>query len=58
MLVFNGEGGGCGGGKRSGGFGGQAINKDAKTEALKIIGKRSNVCQRHIPRASFNSKTD
>ena len=42
MLILNGEGGGYGGGKWGGGSGGQALNKDAKTEALKL-------CQRHIP---------
>ena len=31
-------------------------NYDAKTEALKMIGQRSNLCQRHIPRTSFNPK--
>ena len=58
MLIFNGGGGGYGGGKWSGGFGGRALNKDAKTEALKMIGQRPNVYQRHIPRTSFNSKMD
>ena len=43
MLIFNGEGeGGKGGGKWSGGFGWRALNKDAETEALKMIGQRSN----------------
>ena len=27
-----------------------------KTEALKMIGKRTYLCPRHIPRTSFNSK--
>ena len=60
MMIFNGEGGGggYGGGQWDGGFGGCALNKDAKTEALKMIGQGSNLCQRHIPRTSFNSKTD
>ena len=39
-------------------FGVQAPNKYSKTEALNIIGQRSNLCQRHIPRKSFNSKTN
>ena len=39
-------------------LGGRALNKDAKTEALKMIGQLSNLCQRHSSRASFNSKTD
>ena len=54
MMIFNGEEGGSGGGKWSGGFGGRALNKDSKTEALKMIGQRSNLCQRHSPRTSFN----
>ena len=40
MLIFNGEGNRSGGGKWSGGFGGRALNKDAKTEAPKMIGQR------------------
>ena len=58
MLILNGEGGGQGDGQWSGGFGGQSLNKDAKTEAIKMIGQQSNLFQRHIPRTSFNSKTD
>ena len=40
MLIFNGEEGRQGGGKWSGGFGGQALNKDAGTEALNMIGQQ------------------
>ena len=58
MLIFNGEGGGCCGGKCGGSFGGRALNKDAKTEALNMIGKWSNLCQCRRPRTSFNSWTD
>ena len=39
MLILNGEGGGYCGGQWSGGFGGRAINNDAKTEELKMIGQ-------------------
>ena len=39
-------------------LGGRAPNKDDETEALKMIGQRSNLCQRHSPRTSFNSKKD
>ena len=28
-----------------------------KTEAFKMIGQRSNLCQLHSPRTSFNSRT-
>ena len=38
MLVFNEEGEGWGGGKWVGGFGGQPLIKDGKTEALKMAG--------------------
>ena len=58
MLVFNGEAGVYGGGKWSGGFGGQALNRDAETEALKMIGQRSNLCKRHSPKTGFNLNTD
>ena len=58
MLVLNGEGQGYSGGKWGGGFGGIALNKDAETEALKMIGEQLNLCQHHIPRTIFNSKTD
>ena len=50
--------GGYGGGQCSGVLGGQALNKNTKTEALKMIGQRSNLCQCHSPRTSFNSNTD
>ena len=49
MLIFNEEVGGEGGGQWSGGLGGQAFNKDSKTEVLKMIGQRSNLCQRGFP---------
>ena len=39
MLIFNGGEGGYGCGKWCGGFGGRALNKGAKTEALKRIGQ-------------------
>ena len=58
MLVFNGEGEGYGGGQWGGGFGGKSLNKDAKTEALKMIGQQPNLSQCHSPRTSFNSWTD
>ena len=44
MLIFNGEGGGECGEKWGGVLGGRALNKDAKTEALKMIGQQSNLC--------------
>ena len=59
MLIFNGEGGG--GKVVVNGvvvLGGRALNKDAETEALKMIGQRSNLCQHYSPGNSFNSKTD
>ena len=49
--------GGYGVGQWGGGAGGKSPNKDAKTEALKMIGQRSYLCQHHIPRTSFNSNT-
>ena len=59
MLVFNGgRGGGYGCGQWSGGLGGRALDKDAKTETLKMIVQRSNLCQRHSPRTNFNSWKD
>ena len=39
-------------------LGGQALNKDAKTEALNMIFQRSNLCQCHSLRTSFNSNTE
>ena len=57
-MIFNGEGEGYGGGQYSGGFGGRSLNKYSKTEALKMIGQRSNLCQCHSPSTSFNSMTD
>ena len=38
-------------------WGGRALNKDAKTEALEMIGQKSNLCACHISRTSFNSWT-
>ena len=37
--------------------GGGALNNDPETEALKMIGQKSNLCLCHSPRTSFNSKT-
>ena len=42
MMIFNSEWGGDGGGKWSGDFGGRALNKDSKTEALKMIVQKYN----------------
>ena len=53
-----GEGGGGGGGQWSGGFGGRELNQENKTEVLKMIGQRSNVCQLQSPRTIFNSNMD
>ena len=53
-----GKGGDNGVGKWGGGFCGRALNKDAETKALKMIGQRPNLCQHHSPRTSFNSRMD
>ena len=53
MLIFNGGGRRKGGGQWSGGLGGKSLNMDAETEALKMIGQRSNLYSTPQPKDEF-----